>query len=1351
MGELMASLDWSKTSVGPTDTWPQSLRTVVSIVLESKFPMYVAWGPEYIQFYNDGYRPILGSTKHPAAMGARASDTFAESWHIIGPMFDGVMAGNAVGSEDWMLPLDRHGFLEECYFTFSYSPIRAESGDVGGVHVTVTETTERVLHDRRLRTLRDLAAHAATVANPDAAWTGALDVLAANDGDVGFVAAFALDADGSPRPVGSPSARLDDPERWPLVDEQRVVEDVRARVGSQVGTKWPEPVERAIVLPIARPGQPSPYGHLVIGLSNRLALDDDYRSFADLVADQLATAVANSRAQEEERLRREALLALDRAKTAFFSNVSHEFRTPLTLILGPIRDAVAASERRLEGDDLELVHRNALRLLDLVNTLLDFSRIESGRIDAKYERTDLAALTEDLGSTFRSLLENANLRFEIDCPPLSDPTFVDRDMWEKIVLNLLSNAYKFTFEGAITLRLRSLGDAVELSVADTGVGIAESEMPRVFERFHRIEGTRSRTHEGTGIGLALVKDLVDQHGGVIEVDSAVGRGTIFRVRIPTGAAHLPSEKVVDDVPEAPSVRREAHAAAAFGWTQTDDAGDAPKIEGGDRILLADDNADLRQYVAGLLREAGWNVTTAADGDEALRLAREAPPDLILADVMMPNLDGFGLLAALRAEARTMTIPVIMLSARAGEEARVEGFSAGVDDYLIKPFSAKELVARVNTHLQLTRLRTAAAAAGARLHDLFMQSPVAISVLKGPDHRYELANDRYLEMVNKKGIVGRPIGDVFPEIVGTPLMTLFDSVYKTGEPFSTDEYATALERGGVLEDCFFKFNLVPIREDDAIIGMMATAVEITDQVNARREAEESRRLLEAVVEQMPTGVLVADAKTKDFLLANPAVEGLFGPIRAAKDPTASTHHPDAPLSRALSGEVVRDVERRSFGADGTEHFFLASASPVYGEGEELIAAVAAFSDITERKAAEAQRRDLLEKAEAAQAEAERANRAKDQFLAMLGHELRNPLAPMLTALQLMKLHDEHMFDKERRIIERQARHLVHLVDDLLDVSRIARGGIELKKEPANLEELVARALEMASPALEQKEHSVQVDVPESITLNVDPGRIAQVICNLVTNAAKYTDKRGSITIEAEEIESEVVLRVRDTGIGISADILPSVFEAFVQEEQALDRSQGGLGLGLAIVRSVVDLHGGRVEVASEGRNRGSLFTVRLPASGDRTSRPAAPRTVDLPATRSSVRRILVVDDNQDAADMLAMGISALGHEVRTAHDGAEALEVVERFVPDLALLDIGLPVMNGYELAKRLRATRGLEDVALVALTGYGQASDQRQSIEAGFDVHLTKPVTLHQIASIIEELGAGRRASPPASLSRSSE
>ena len=733
MGALIRATDWSKIALGPVEGWSQSLRMTVSFLLANRFPLLLWWGSDYISIYNDAYRPILG-TKHPKSMGQPVSECWSEIWHILKPLIDTPFSGGpATWMEDIELEINRHGFVEETHFTIAYSPVpdeRAPRG-IGGVLATVHEITEKVVSERRVDVQRDIGARAMQAKTAEEACGLIAAALEKHPRDVPFALLYLIDSEtGSARlagasgvgpgaPIGPATIKFSTASSgtgWPLGEALRegeiiVLEDLGGRFAEVPPGPWADPPSCGVVVPVRSSKADQLAGFMVAGVSARLRLDDLYRTFYELMAGQIAIAITNARAYEEERKRAEQLAEIDRAKTLFFSNVSHEFRTPLSLIIGPLTDALAA-RRGLDGAQLELTHRNSLRLLKLVNALLDFSRIEAGRAKAVYVATDLAQLTSDLASNFRSACERAGLNLLVNCEPLSSPIHVDRDMWEKIVLNLLSNAFKFTFRGEIEVRLREAGGFAELSVRDTGVGIPADELPRLFERFHRIERQRSRTHEGSGIGLALVLELVKLHRGTMEVESTVHRGTTFTVRVPFGAAHLPADRdAARQQPRSTSLRADAFVQEALRWLP-DEAGAAAALldnlgepeaaaalQSGSRVLIADDNADMREYVRRLLGRR-CEVRTVADGKAALMALREHRPNLVLADVMMPEMDGFELLREIRGDPTLRDIPVILLSARAGEESRVEGLEAGADDYLVKPFAARELIARVSANLEL---------------------------------------------------------------------------------------------------------------------------------------------------------------------------------------------------------------------------------------------------------------------------------------------------------------------------------------------------------------------------------------------------------------------------------------------------------------------------------------------------------------------------------------------------------------------------------------------------------------------------------------------------------------------------
>jgi signal transduction histidine kinase/DNA-binding response OmpR family regulator len=1225
VGSLLRGFDWSRTGLGPIERWPASLRAMAAMVLENRFPMNLLWGPDLLQVYNEAYTHVLAD-KHPAAMARPAPEVWHEIWHIIGPQFQRVLGGHgATWNDKLLLPLVRKGFLEETYFTFSYSPVRDDEGGIGGVLVTCQETTADVQGERQLEMLRDLGAQPA-MGSARAACQAAAEILARNDADIPFALLYLVDRardraslvargghDGHAWPTTIDRITTDEDGPWPLFAVEpgsvHVLDDLAKRVGPLPAGRWGTP-ERAVVVALTGAGQARPYGYLVAGVSPLRALDDRYKELFRLAADQIALGLARVFAYEEERQRAEALAEIDRAKTVFFSNVSHELRTPLTLMLGPLAEARATPEGALGGAALDMVQRNALRLLKLVNGLLDFARIEAGRTVASYEPTDLSTLTAELSSVFRSAAESAGLSLRVDCPPLESPVFVDRDMWEKIVLNLLSNALKFTFEGEIAVSLARVGASVELAVRDTGTGIARDELPRIFDRFHRSKGARSRTHEGTGIGLSLVQELAKLHGGSVGVDSQLGVGTTFRVRIPLGSAHLPAEHIaLERSLEPSSPAGESYVDEALGWSPAANAKREPWVgatpDGAPhvaRVLVADDNADMRSYLQQLLGKH-WQVECVADGVAALNAATENTPDLVLADVMMPGLDGFELLRRLRGQPATRDLPIILLSARAGEEARVEGIEAGADDYMIKPFSARELGARVQMHLSLARVRRA-----------------GLEALRQSEER---------------------------------------------------------------------FRALVTASSDLVFRMSADWSEM--------------RLLQG-------RELIADARspTKSWL------EKYIHPDHRAQVTEA--------IACAIHDKSAFQLEHRVLRKDGSIGWTLSRAVPLFDAHGEIIEWFGAAVDVSERKHAEQQLRE--------------ADRRKDEFLAMLGHELRNPLAAIRNATELLNLlaaADSRLL-RVHGVLERQSTQMARLIDGLLEISRIAQGKIQLQRAAIDVRDVLKSVIEDRGALLEASGLSLRLNQSdEPLWIWADKVRLAQVFDNLLGNAMKFTRAPGSIELMLSRDGDAAVVRVRDTGVGIRPEMLPRLFQPFQQEAQDIAREAGGLGLGLALARGLIELHGGTVEALSDGPGTGAEFRVRLPL-GEPPSQSSRARSI-APAT---ARSVLIVEDNVDAGETLRALLELRGHDVAVALSGAEALELLRQRRADIVLCDLGLPTMSGYEVARAVRADATLRDVHLVALTGYGQPEDRRRSAEAGFDAHLVKPVDLKALDGVLVRASAPR-------------
>ena len=1023
LGALMRAKDWSTTPLGSVEHWPESLKTAVRIVLTSRQAMSVWWGDQMINLYNDAYKEILGG-KHPSALGQPASVVFPDVWHVAEPRAQSAMLRNeGTYDEAHLLLMERNGYSEETYYTFSMSPVPTDEG-VGGILIVNTDETQRIICERQVELLHTLVAGTADARTIEAACRQSAHGLETNPRDLPFALIYLVDPEHrrvvlagqanivAGHPAAVDIADIDVESPWPFADVMRsneacLMSDIDASVGPLPMGAWDRPPHQVVAMPIPASGQTGLAGVLIAGLNPYRRWDANYKGFLRLVASQIAASIANAQAYEEERKRAEALAEIDRAKTAFFSNVSHEFRTPLTLLLGPIEDSLADVAHPLplvQRERQEVAQRNALRLLRLVNSLLDFSRIEAGRMQASYRQIDLATETTDLSALFRSAIERANLTFIVDCPPLpADATvFVDRDMWEKIVLNLLSNAFKFTFEGEIAISIRLVGNRIEMTVRDTGTGIPAEELPRLFERFHRIQGARARTHEGTGIGLALVHEMVKLHGGNIRVESVFGGGTTFTVSLPTGSAHLPANRIAADQSRiSTTFGARPFVDEALGWlpdrSASEDAHGSmssvhqiPNTPMEDvtraRVLLADDNRDMREYVARLLQDR-YIVETVADGQAALDAVRRTVPDLILSDVMMPHLDGFGLIAALRADPRTREIPIIILSARAGEEAKVVGLQGGADDYLVKPFSAQELLARVGTRIELTRVRKNATdrervarlhaeelaevrdqalastrIAHHRLHDAFMQAPAVVCVLRGPNHIFEMANARYLQMVEQRPIIGKPVREVFSEAEAQGFFELLDRVYATGEPFIGKEMPLLYDRKrqGIIEEVILDLVYHPLRDAEGHIeGIFVHAVEVTEQVHARRLLVASEQRFRSLAAFSPIGIFLTNTEGR-FEYTNPSLQWIcgFSAEEALGEGWVRLLHPDdrASVSHAWHAAVATgqdwDEEMRFVHADGRVRWTHSHSAPVRSDDHRVLGFVGIVEDVTGRIRAEA---------------------------------------------------------------------------------------------------------------------------------------------------------------------------------------------------------------------------------------------------------------------------------------------------------------------------------------------------------------------------------------------------------------
>jgi signal transduction histidine kinase len=683
MGERIRASDWANNPLGPVAGWPQSLRTAVSICLSSRFPTALWIGAELRLLYNDAWRPILGRSRHPHALSSPGRDAWPEAWPILGPVLGGVLANGQVAlSDDQLLMLERSGHLEEAYFTSSFSPIRAETGEVAGVFAAAHETTPRVIGERRLRTLRELAAAAPVATTASEACRRAVAALAADPADVPFALLYLVDEDGrrahlcesTPLPSGQPltppqvdlTAQSGDAV-WPLATVTRsghpLVLPLDASFGPPPSGPWPLPPRQAVALPLKSSGRDRVAGVLVLGVNPCRALDDEHRGFHDLVAAHVAAALANAVASEEERRRAAALAALaeaDRRKDEFLATLAHELRNPLA----PLRNGLevmrlARADAGARDEALAMMERQLGQMVRIIDDLLDVSRISRGKLALRRERVDLAKVLRQAVETSRPLIEAGRHELTVRLP--ADPVFVDADATRlaQVFANLLNNAAKYTEPGGrILLSLEHQGAEAMVAVRDTGVGIPAAMLPRVFEMFVQVEHSLERAQGGLGIGLALVRGLVGMHGGAVEANSeGHGQGSEFVVRLPVA----PPPVGRGAAPAGDGAARAAH-----------------------RVLVVDDNDDSAASLAMLLEAMGNEARTARDGLEALEVGAAFRPDVVLLDIGLPRLNGYEAARRIRLEPWGKGILLVAQTGWSQEEDRRQSREAGFDFHLVKP-------------------------------------------------------------------------------------------------------------------------------------------------------------------------------------------------------------------------------------------------------------------------------------------------------------------------------------------------------------------------------------------------------------------------------------------------------------------------------------------------------------------------------------------------------------------------------------------------------------------------------------------------------------------------------------------
>ncbi|MCC6071987.1 ATP-binding protein [Massilia sp. GCM10020059] len=1208
--------DWEDTPLGPVSGWPDSIRAAVSIALGSNFQLVVLSGPELVYIYNDASICIFGE-KHPWALGKPTSLVWSEAWATLGPMLHSVLdTGRALRHDDLLLVLQRYGYVEECYFTFSYSPIRSDDG-IAGVFISVIETSERVVNERRLRTLGELAARVAS-GRGEQVYAALAEALSQSLDDLPCAALYLVEpGQRAPRTVfhtgveggcihaAGPAARAFATGQVQEFDASEML------AGDASYGIWPERPRHGLAYPLMLPGARQACGVFVIGVNPRKALDAAHRTFLDFVAGHVATAIANAEAARIERERMTAMAELNRSRSAFFANASHELRTPLTLILGPLEGLLESPGAVADGarEPLEMARRNALRMKRLVNSLLDFASIEAGRMQVRMERTDLAQVTLGLASLFRPSFDSAGVAFAASVPPHPVDVLIDLEMWEKVVLNLLSNALKFTPQGKVELALREDDGVIVLSVSDTGVGIGAHDLPHIFERFYRGAHHSERAGaEGSGLGLALASELVRLLDGSLEADSAEGVGTTIAARIPArraapgnDGADLRAEIRLNAQGEAivADARRAADARAARA-----PAGAPPAAAAGAGLIKAvviDDNADVVRYLECLLQP--WcAVATAGEAAAGLDAVRRIRPDIVLLDVMMPGIDGFELLRTIRGDEAIQSIPVIILSAHAGEDARLEALAAGADDYLVKPFSARELVAMVHAHVKLVRTRRALAEREAHLLNQIAEvSSDLESVMEGTSDAF-LSVDPELRIVAIKKIrssllneapeamIGRQLPDVEPEFapVADALLRAMRERRTVGLHFlhrpSERWFSVRCYPGGKGAIAFA--NEIT-RQKNAEARLRQAHAELETRVLERtRDLDTANALLEAVFDRSPAGIVMADFDGR-IVRANAAFERLVGvggqqlkalTIERLADPA------DAALSRMLVEQLRAGqtdtflIEMRYRRPDGSVTWAENFVGTINGDDGKPRYIVKIVQDISSRKAAAdeilASRNELRFLYDWLQ------HVRKDERIA-LAREVHDQLGQILSAAKIdIKLLLEDIQASSGALPRRKLVAELNSASDTLDQAIDSARSIAMQlRPPAIQNQGLYSALAWHARDFERRTRvAVALDLPADRGGPACPGGEAlfRIFMEALTNILRHA-RASSVSVCAQRRGQRMLLRVRDNGVGIPA---------------ARVRAPGTLGL--VGMRERAELVHGRVGIRRL-RSGGTLLSALVPVS------------------------------------------------------------------------------------------------------------------------------------------------------------
>ncbi|RIB26981.1 hypothetical protein C2G38_2161729 [Gigaspora rosea] len=1205
---IVYNYNWSSTPLGPIETWDPAIKTATSLCLKSIFPMCLSIGPpHWIQLYNKAWEPILKSK--PCVIGMTLKEAWPEAYDIIMPLYDGVCTTKkGFFRNDDYYELQRDGYTEEAYFSYTYSPVFKSDGTVWALIVIAQETTQKVLNSRRLKILGEFGNQMPEIVSLESACCITTKVLS-NNVDIPYaliyfiehnklkagsksliarLTATTFDEDGN-KERQFPDFLPDTPEIIYLSEDvNKNYDDKYVKLNRHTASysflkcdeSWPinlvlkdgkhvkvllkDGSQAVLLLTSSFCGDQVISAILICGVNRLCTLDDKYMEFLQLVTNQMSTCLLQGKTREEEKQRSKILADLNYQKVMFFQGISHELKTPLTLMLSPLEDVInICPEDAPITLYLQTIRRNVHRLLKLINTLLQFSSIETGQLKAHYRETNIVEFTQELVSDFKNMAKKLGLDYNVDVPSpdefnqaMGDKIYLDHDMYETIVFNLCSNALKHTWKGYINILLyldyKVNKKMVVLEVSDTGVGIPEIVLPNIFQRFYRVESQGSRSHEGTGIGLALVKELMARHGGDITVTSAINQGTTFKCWFPIGCEHLPANQIhLNDENQTNYDRelytnRQLYLEESSQWiknsvSESHDIIDQMPIDNQNiniditnsnntdsekhQILLVEDNNDMRDYLAALLKE--FDIHRACDGQDALRVLKKLDklPDLIL-NIMMPNMNGYELLDVLRSNEKTQTIPIILLSARACEDSKVRGLGKGADDYLIKPFSSQELITRIRSNIELSIIRQKVIFQRCKQEEikqllLSISDKVTSKLCRDETFLYiakELHNILPCERISI--ISNKQIASGSNKIVA-----LYEDLEKNKTAMNNNSFT--------------------------IINN-----------NYKHKSEEFNNL-------------------QEFLKNNSEIDIFFDAYCDEIQKNVSMLSVEVRLNHDLWGWIKAYRPSNSI-------WFVSEIELLQQISNHINLSIT-YANLLEENSNKA----IHMKA------AKAANNIKNQILANTSHELRTPLGAIVGVLSSFESATFTSDQKDMVNIMSFTSDIVLLrINEILNAIKLEAPSIILINKTFNLLELFENTIEKFGKKAgdENIELILNCDIDElSRYVKSDPERLDQVLSHLLSNSFSFT-KRGEIMItismqpqefinESEEDpiygqllkKRNLLIELHATGVGMDSEYLQHIWEKFSQGNKS----------GLSICKSIVETNGGKIEVESHLK-KGSKF-------------------------------------------------------------------------------------------------------------------------------------------------------------------